>query len=272
MPLIKPEVTRALFDRSQLTLVVCQIQFEPILAIGQPNFIAAFQEAIRGEYPGLARVGSVELLVGPDGIGAKPTEASGWAFDSQDGRTVVLDANSMALEVRSYRTFDDLRKRFADLLTTLLETIKPGERTRLGLRYINQIRFDDASSIGAWRSLVRPELLGLAFSPELATDETIKHTLGQTRLAEEDSQLVARYGFLPAGVVMPGAPPAETPYFLLDLDEFDVRHFPTIEPEAALQQLDSFHGDIHRAFRWALMPEGAARLGLGDEITSESHA
>ena len=60
MPLIRPDVPRAVFDQSPLTYVVCQIQFEPILAIAQPTFIAAFQEEIRHDYPQLARVGSVE--------------------------------------------------------------------------------------------------------------------------------------------------------------------------------------------------------------------
>jgi uncharacterized protein (TIGR04255 family) len=129
---------------------------------------------------------------------------------------------------------------------------------------LNRIVFDDAGSVGDWRSLVRPELLGLAASTELVADEHVMHTFGQARLAQDESQMLVRYGLIEPGTpIHPTVEPTDTTYFLLDLDHFDVRHFPDIDVSETIAQLDAFHEDIHRVFRWSLSESAAHRLGAG---------
>src|SRR5207253_794655 len=98
MPLIRPVAARALFERSPLSLVVCQVQFAPILGIDNPAFIAAFQEELRAEYPSLGRVGGLDIVVGPAGVEAKQGEAGGWLFASADGAwAIVLAQNALSI-------------------------------------------------------------------------------------------------------------------------------------------------------------------------------
>jgi uncharacterized protein (TIGR04255 family) len=270
MPLIRPQVPRAIFRSSPLTLVAGQVQFEPILAISESSFIASFQEAIRASYPRVGRVSSVEMAVGPDGVEARPKSTNGWAFSSPDeNATIGLDANSLALELRSYRTYEDFRAQFAQVLTTFLALVDVGERTRVGLRYVNHIRHDSPANIASWRDLVRPELLGLAASSDLAADEYVMHSISETRYAEEESQLIVRYGYVHLPSVAGPTGISTAPAFLLDLDHFDVRRTPTIDADQVMNQLDYFHKDIHRVFRWAITDAGATALGIGEEIDDE---
>jgi uncharacterized protein (TIGR04255 family) len=68
----------------------------------------------------------------------------------------------------------------------------------------------------------------------------------------------------------PDVPPPELPHFVLDMDCFDVRRFESIDPKQLRSQLNDFHADIHRLFRWSLTEEGAARFGLGEDSSSVS--
>jgi uncharacterized protein (TIGR04255 family) len=270
MPLIRPEAPRALFERSPLRGVICQVQFAPILALNDPVFIASFQEDLRPEYPNLGRVGGVEVVVGPSGVEAKEAEqGSSWLFATADGDwAVVLAPSGLSLRAERYTRFEDLRERFLWVLERCIQHFAPAPRTRLGLRYINRMEFADVTAIGEWRPLVRSELFGIAGSDEVADDAVITHSLGQTRFAQEESQLLARYGFLSGAMAIDDAvttDAAATVHFLLDFDHFDVRSFPTLDPEQIAEQLEYFHDETHRLFRWCLTEEGTRRLGIVED-------
>lgn len=264
-PVIPPRVR---FARPPLTVVICQVQFEAVLAIGQADYVAGFQERVRSTYPRLSRVAGVEVTVGPEGIATKPASSTSWLFESADAKwTVALDANSLSLTAKAYAGYDDFRDRLTMLLPHLVASINPGERTRLGLRYVNQLHFDDVREISGWRTLVRPELLGIAASGDLGADDKVMHNIGQIRFADEGSQLFVRHGYVPGGTVGPDVAPLDRPYFLLDLDNFDVRRFPSVDVEGILEQVDSLHDSIYTIFRWCLTRECEARMGVNDSAS-----
>jgi uncharacterized protein (TIGR04255 family) len=266
MPLVQPRFNRRPLEHPPIQLAVAQVQFQPLLVLADPRGVAAFQDAVKDRFPRLNRMTTLELTVGPEGVATRPTPGSGWSFENLDGSLrVLIDTNSLSLETRSYQSFDDLRDTFVSVLDTFAQVAKPGERTRLGLRYVNQLIFDDVDSPSGWRALVRSELLGLVANPELAADDVISHTLGETRLTYERSQLIARYGFLRAGAGVDGSR-LERPFFLIDIDNFDVRPIPEVDPQTIAAELDDFHGDIYSVFRWSLTPEGEARLGIEGDV------
>jgi len=264
MTLIRPDVPRVRFASPPLALVLCQVQFEPILRISDPAFIAQFQDAVRTEYPSVGRVGGVELAFGSEGLKAEPTTSGAWSFGSSDGQwQLVLAPEALTLQSPKHESYELLRDRFIAVLRAFVELVEPGARTRLGLRYVNRIAFDDAHSVARWRELVRPELLGLAGTSELAEDDAIRHAFGQVRFVQDESQMFVRYGFMESGMAHhPDVGISETPYFLLDLDHFDVRRMTSIDIEQIAAELDAFHDDIHRVFRWAISAEAAERFGV----------
>jgi len=276
MALIRPEAQRVPFARSPLKLVVCQLQFDAILSINDAEFIAPFQEDLRNDYPTIGRVAGLDLVVGPAGVETKEAEPSGWLFTSADGAwAIVLAPNGVTVRTEQYTNFEELKERFLWALERCLERFRPGTRTRLGLRYVNRLAFEEATDLTAWRELVRPELLGLVASAEVADDAVVMHSLGQTRFAQDESQLLARYGYVPGvtiadvagGEASPEAPSTNIE-LLLDFDHFDVRPQPAIEIQGVADELDRLHEDIHRLFHWCITEEAERRLGIGEPSTN----
>ena len=68
MPLIRPTFERVQLSDPPLQLVVAQVQFQPVLGIADPKFVAPFQQAIAKAFPRLTRTSSLELSVGPAGV------------------------------------------------------------------------------------------------------------------------------------------------------------------------------------------------------------
>lgn len=273
MSLVHGTAPRGVFARAPVALVVCQVQFEPILRLGDSTSVAPFQDAIRDRYPEVGRVAGLHLSISEQGLTAQPaTDGAAWSFASADGDwQVVLATNALTIQTKQPESYEAVRIRFIALVRTFVELYQPGARTRLGLRYVNKFVFDDASSVGSWRTLVRPEVLGLVATSALFDDEDVSHSFGQTRVAQEASQMIVKYGFLePGALTHPDVEVTTSPYFVLDLDQFDVRKMPAIDPDAISAELDSYHDDIHRVFRWVLAPPAAERLGLVAPDMSES--
>lgn len=266
MTFVRPAAERVPLARSPLSLVIAQIQFEPILRLNDSRFIADFQERLRASYPTLRRVAGIELVVGPDGLDTKEAQPSGWSFGSPEGDfNVVVNQSSLSLEARQYTHYEELRDRFLTVLDDFVSTCAPGPRTRLALRYVNKIDFDEALTLSQWRELVRPELLGLAGADTLVPEDVVMSSLGQTRFAVEESQLVVRYGYSEPVFTGVEPPPVDGPdhhQFFLDLDQFDARAHPEIDPAQIADELDLFHETIHRVFRWALTDKCIERLGV----------
>jgi uncharacterized protein (TIGR04255 family) len=266
MSLINASAPEGVFARPPIELVVCQVQFEPILRIGDASSVAPFQEAVRDQYPSVNQVAGIQLSFGEEGLTAQPlAQRVAWAFVSQDENwQVVLAQSALTVQAKHPASYETVRERFLSLVRTFVDLYQPGGRTRLGLRYINKITFDDAATVAAWRPLVRPEVLGLAASDELFNDDEVLHSFGQTRVAQDESQMIIKYGFLEPGTLThPDVAPSTSPYLVIDLDQFDVRRMPTVDPAAIQGELDGYHEDIHCAFRWVLTSAGAERLGLG---------
>jgi uncharacterized protein (TIGR04255 family) len=275
MSLIRVAEARGSFAHAPLALVACQINFEPMLRLSDPAFVAPFQETLRADYPTVNRVAGLQLTLGEGGLRAEPGEGSAaWAFVSADGTwQVSLGQSALTIQSKEHGSYEVLRDRFLSVLRAFLETSKPGARLRLGLRYINRFSFEDATSVENWRTLVRSELLGIAAATELVHADKVMHSFGQARLAQEESQMVVRYGFLEPGTMThPEVTPPEGPHFLLDMDQFDARRVEEIDVEGVRAELDGFHEDIHGLFRWALTDEAADRLGLDKSAAVEVEA
>jgi uncharacterized protein (TIGR04255 family) len=271
MALIRLEAPPGTFARAPLALVACQIHFEPILRLTEADFVAPFQEAVRDKYPTLSQVAGLQIALAAGGLRAEPADLGAWAFGSVDQRwQITLGRDNLTIQAGQYDSYEDLRERFLEVLRLFVEIYSPGARLRLGLRYINRLAFDDVTTIDGWRELVRPELLGLAGSIGVVDPGDVKHAFGQARLATEESQMVVRHGFLEPGTLThPDVEPPQLPHFVLDMDHFDMRRFEAINPDDTGEQLDSFHEDILRLFRWALTDKGAARL---EPTTAETDA
>ncbi len=107
-----PEIPRVTYEKSALEEMKCQIRFPPIISIDSPP--AAFQEAVRQEFPYYETQTSVRMPVGlPAGLSqAFQTEAAAGGkshrFISEDRKlTVSLSRNDLTITSRRYRRWED---------------------------------------------------------------------------------------------------------------------------------------------------------------------
>lgn len=263
------EIERVVFARPPLILVVCQVRFAPVLSVTVPQFVAPFQRAIKNEFPILTQVTQVqvEMEVSADrsieGRSLSPT----WRFTDRSGTwTVVLAPDSFALETRRYTHFDEFIERLRRVLVALREHIQPEGGSRLGLRYINEIRAETGSPAKA----LRLEILGLLSAPEFGNRATL--AIQEVQLQFSDAQSIhVRHGLLPEGTTVeprPGQSPPAGPFYLLDFDAF--RTFSELEllpmnPETICLHVTEYHSAIERLFRWAVTDEYTRSLGVRDD-------
>jgi uncharacterized protein (TIGR04255 family) len=265
-----PSVERIVFEQTPLMLAICQVRFRPILSISEPAGVAPLQRALLERYPILNPFGELEFkLQGlPSQTQIEPgTPAHRWKFtDPDDTWTVVLALDFITIETRRYETFEDFLVRLRELLTAFGESFPRTIGTRIGLRYINEIRAADER----WGEVVRPGLLGPVGEPELS--EQIDQAIQQIVLKVDDDQGINfRHGILEGTAVQPrpGDEPPASKFYLLDYDAY--REYPRpgsllLDPDVVCRQVEIHHDAIERLFRWSLTEEYTASLGVRSHV------
>lgn len=255
-PLFDPIPAEVPLPNAPLERVISQVRFSSILKIEQRDFITAFQDGIRGQYPTLEHDRTQLLELGPDGM--VPKEASTrWRFIDVSGEwTVSLAPDFVALETTRYTSRADFFRRFAEVLEQVHAHFKPGLVERIGVRYIDRIENDGLAEIA---TLVRSELAGVLQTPFRAA---AVHALSENIFEVNDARLLARWGILRANrTVDPAAiEPIEEPSWLLDLDMFKVGKQP-FDPAAIVTEARGYAERIYCFFRWAVTPAFLVRYG-----------
>lgn len=259
--LAEPE--RVVFKRPPLVLTVFQLRFSDMPEIVDESYIEPFRATIQERYPSFAPAQQLGFQFDLSVNEPRRIETVQWRFsDESENWTVVLARDFLTLETRRYEHFEEFLSHLLFLLNALTKYIRPKVGSRLGLRYINEIRLAPESL----STIVRSELLGI-----LSIAEFEKYTAQSTqevllRYSEEQS-IQVRHGLFPDGsTVQPrsGDPPPTGPFYLLDFDAFRGFSAPTwlrMETDTICEYVNRYHDDIEKLFRWALTEEFTKSLG-----------
>ncbi|MFV1528753.1 MULTISPECIES: TIGR04255 family protein [unclassified Phaeobacter] len=249
-------------DNAPLVRVLAQVRFTKVAKIGDENYIADFQEAIRQEYPHFHadKIRNVELIVNDDGIAHKEIETTVWRFfDPQKAIRVSLNTESISLETSQYTSRQDFLDRMQTLLVSLCETINPSLALRVGFRYVD--RLTDQGDLASLSSLVQPELLNVV-QPNL-TDH-IEVSMTEVVSKTQEGKLIARYGKAPPNYSHEPemAPPVQQSSWVLDIDSFSTACKNTqLNPVFLRQELDKVAARAYAFFRWSVTDEFLNRFG-----------
>ena len=258
-----PEPDRTPLARSPLQLVVCQVRFEETLAISDPKLMLAIHRRLGGRtgpYPKVEAVKGLrfDVQINVAGVNSLPSEApySGWRLSSEDGWTVSVMPDHVALETTRYTTWDaDFRSRLGELIDAVQTEIKPATEQRLGLRYIDRITHPPVDSPAAWRGYIATELLGPVLHDALGP--AVKTTQQQVVLDFGSGvQCLLRHGFF----ADPNQEGRLT--YLLDFDVFraDLQPF---DPEGIKSAADQFSELSLQLFQQATTTDLRRILAVG---------
>lgn len=246
-----PQYERVRLQKAPLRLVIGQIRFTIMPRFEQKPFIAAFQEAIRAHYPKVSREASVTYQLSPVGVNPSPGETL-WRFSSRDNRwAVIVGESAITLESRAYSTMSDYLDRFTQILQAASKTLDIADRLRLGLRYINEIRYPHAETFAQWRTLFNPEFA--SFDAASLLNGKVDHTLQEIQVNRSDGVLAIRHGLLSGAIVtpLPQEQPVAGQFYLLDFDYYDLTEC-DLDILATVKQMQNYNDLVYRFFRWTL--------------------
>jgi uncharacterized protein (TIGR04255 family) len=258
-----PDVPRIVLHHSPLVLALCQVRFSSMLSVTDPASLAAFQRAIQSKYPVGVPIQEVELLIGiepnePE-IRREQRRSPQYQFTDQDDNwKIVLSQDFLTLETRNYEHFDDFLARLREALDALVRHIQPTVVTRLGLRYINEIRSNSLNNMD-WSDIIQRDLLG-----PVAVSELIENTSQIVSIQQflmrypDDLGINIQHGLIQSGTTVQLRPKEEPPkqaFYLLDYDIY--REFPLprgllMNTEAICHRVEIYHKMIYRLFRWSV--------------------
>lgn len=243
-----PETPRVIYRENPLEEVICQLRFPPILRI-EAESPAAFQEAIRSQYP-LFEETPGETLPVPNEIAKKLPEAlirlgnPSYTFASENGTwKVSLTRDFIALTTSKYERWEDFRRHLELPLKAFVEQYTPAFYTRIGLRYRDVIR---RSILGLadvhWAVLLKPQVAG-----ELSVSEVAKAIERAARdavfiLDENESKLHVRHGLARRGT-------NGEECYVVDSDFFTTQK---TEINDVGKILDTFNRQAGCFFRWCI--------------------
>jgi uncharacterized protein (TIGR04255 family) len=170
--------------------------------------------------------------------------------DKAEAWQVSVSQTFIALNTSVYDTRDDFCARFDEVVTAVADVSSPVVFDRVGIRYINRFTGEDLAALG---ELVRDPFLGLT-SVAMAPVE-LKQTITQTILSFGETEIGARWGLLPPGMILdPSLEPVAAASWILDVDVYQERKG-DFEAGEIGQQVRRYADAAYRFFRLAATDE-----------------
>jgi uncharacterized protein (TIGR04255 family) len=244
-----PEVP---LKEAPLLRVIAQVRFPTLLAVRSADRVSGFQDAVHDRYPYLERE-DVAMLSVPD---ASHEAVVHWRFwDARRQWRTTLNQDFLAIETTSYESRADFMANLGEVLRAFQTIFQPKSATRLGMRYIDQIRPPSFERIG---DLLTPEVLGTAkfFAKES------QHLITQMSISASPGTLVARWGKVPKGMAVDPTimQPTEEDSWIIDLDLSETSEMP-FDPEALIAKARTYAERIYTVFRWMVTNEFLREYG-----------
>jgi uncharacterized protein (TIGR04255 family) len=254
MPLRGAPPKEVALRAAPLVSVVAQVRFTALLAIRSADRIIDFQDRIGATYPHLERQDiPASFVFGPVGLPGPIGEPQvHWRF--ADGTTdwkwrISLTQDFLSLETRAYQSRQDFLNRLEEILRSLQATLPPKRVTRLGIRYIDQIKGEAVARIGL---LLRKEVIGIAD----AAGDNIQQLITELQADADPGSLLARWGKLPAGMTIDPnlLPPLQENTWLIDLDVSSSQES-AFDADAIINTARLAAERVYSVFRWMVTPE-----------------
>lgn len=251
------------FRNPHLATVLAQLRYPVLPSFSNPDLIDKFFQAVRVEYPRSNR----NVTFTSVGLGELPVQnvpnAVQWRFSAEDGRwALILTETALTIETRSYSQFVELLDRFSNAIRVLEQVYNPTLQVRLGLRFVNEFRVAQATSVSEWSKYLKSDLLGFPLIiPQVFPDAHVQFARQELELSMPDGSLVIRHGLHTGTSVEPqeglisSLEPVDpqTSFYLLDMDRSSQAACKISVPTVR-NQLQEFDDQVDLVFRWALQP------------------
>lgn len=203
---------------------------------------------------------TVEVVLGPGGTkppGIKVEDVTTMTLRDRT-HAVTVRPEGVSVEATRYGGYPAFRSLLATVFEAVEDSIHPDGITRLGIRYIDEIRVPGVSGIEEWAEWVAPSLLAPRVKGLAGTGwaGAAQYQTGPDRC------LVLRYGptdgpvVSPAGPLKRPKPPPPGPLFVLDFDSFwEPSDIPEFSGSSLVAACDELQVPVRTLFDQLITPK-----------------
>ena len=224
---------------SPLSTVVCEVRFDAAPA-------EASQILQLGEHLGemgltnyVAEQG-LQVQMGPGQL--QHTSLQRHRFTDSDGSSALtLDVNTFAYQTALYSGIDDFLEIWEAVAGAVSASLGLQARTRIGLRYINEVPLPNDQRETVEGAVNRELLPPWAAEPHL---QALSVSLHELRFVQGEGELAFRHGLQRQGG-------SASPTYLLDYDYYEQR-LRGFEVSNEAERLRRFNATVYDVFRWSI--------------------
>lgn len=253
---------RFILARPTIEVAAAEIRFTSSLGAAAEELALSLRDAIRStglafKVMNPAARQEVAVSMSPTGGQAvQGTSVQGWVFNDEAAQMQITWLPDLLLvQSSSYTHFSDTLKPVLEVaLTWLDENAHVQLRTRAGLRYVNRLVDEAATTPRAWQGRVQHWLLGPVIAGAWAERVEQAHQQLHLRNADSTSSVLRHGPFRDAAA-------RNSFSYLLDLDVFDASTEP-FAASSALELLSRLNHTAATMFRETLTSEFLEQLGI----------
>jgi uncharacterized protein (TIGR04255 family) len=233
---------------SPLSTVVCELRFDaPPLQAAQIVQLGEELSAV-----GLTAYGAeqgLQIQLGPGQLQPQPMQRHRFA-DPGGSSAFTLDVNAFTYETAAYGGIDA----FLETWETLARAVQPAldlhARTRLGLRYVNDVELSSGD-----REIVAQSVNEALLPPWGAAEhlQQLAVSLHELRFVQEEGELAFRHGVQRRAQTAP-------PVYLLDFDHYEQR-LRAFDVAGETERLRRFNATVYDVFRWSITEDQYLAFG-----------
>ena len=256
---------RETYAQPPLVLVAGEIRFSDAPRVRQQETLDAISIAFDRRFPVSAPLGGVNLVAAGPGAAPQLAQRRGVVLRNAEGtEALTATPTSLSYATTDYRGFAAVRDVLADGCRTLTGLDVRPALTRVGLRYINEVRVPEPpADVRGWSRWIEPALLGPL---SLADRPVTRGIQGAATFDLDRGSLNARYAAFTDGATNVPAhlrrrPFTPGPFFGLDFDgftEFGANPVVLLDADVVAELLPALHAAADSAFQRSITEDARA--------------
>lgn len=257
---------REVFAQPPVVLVTAEVRFTDAPRLRQQQTLDAVAIAVDRRFPLSTPVGGVGVVSAGPGAAPQLAQRHGVVLRDAEGTgALTVTPSWLSYQTTDYRGFDAVQDVLIDACQTLTQLDVRPAVTRIGLRYVDEVRFPDApSDPRGWSRWIEPALLAPLM---VGAGSPVSHGVqGGASFGLERGRLDFRYSTLAAGATGVPAylrrrPFTPGPFFALDFDgfeEFGADPMVFLDAAVIADVLPALHDATGSAFQRSITDEARA--------------
>jgi uncharacterized protein (TIGR04255 family) len=227
------------YFRNFITKVIAKVDFQPILKLKNEE-PAAFQEAIREQFPRFRQKASMDIAIKPGEDFVTTKRPITWQFGNKEKNiSINLNFQVISLTLEKYESFESFYSNIELMYNTFNGIYNPALIKRIGLRFINEINlkgdpFD-------WDGYINDKLYAIIMAfPDF--QKSVTRAMSQMHLNFGDRTLLFQFGIFNS----------QYPNYISQKEfilDYDCVCREECEPDAVLSKFKILYEDIKNVFK-----------------------